>query len=93
MLGGEDWHLVGFDLGIRLNHGSGSESPAGSTGLLVLDRGDGSLLSPIHGLWELFATCKALDGGSSGGNGGLLVSSHVHGLELLISKVTELGHT
>ena len=96
LLGGEDGHVTTLgDLGVGLDHGGGAESPTTAASLLILDWGDGSLLPPVHGLGQLGGPGGG--GGEAPGGGGqarsLLVAAHVLGLKLLVSQVTELGHT
>merc|ERR1719369_841914 len=90
LLGGQDREAAGGDLDVGLDHLSGSESPAGATLALVLDRSDCSLLPPVHGVGQVQVDWLGSLHGGGGWGGGLLVTSQVVGSELCLGQVTEL---
>ena len=90
LLRGKGGQAAGRDGGVGLNHLGGGERPAGSALSLVLDVSDGSLLSPVHGGWQVLDGLPFVDMGRGLGVSQSLVSSKVLALELRISEVRKL---
>jgi len=67
-----------------LHRSGGGESPAGTTLSLVLDWGDGTLSSPVDGIWETLHVSSVSSVST------LVVSSFVVSLTIMVSPVVSL---